>query len=156
MELETNNNIEKQNDELSRQQLEKLKGQLHSSNASMRRRAAFNLSWMQEDGLEILKCILLGDYSETSKCASAYGLRKMQGRMKKKALDVFKEGLKQRNNTTGEICRNALVLLADKILLKQVVLQIHHILFYIYSKKQSNCHINCNADGIVCSRYQWS
>ena len=115
MESETNNNIEIQKDELSKQQLDKLKSQLHSSNASVRRRAAFNLSWMQEDGLEILKCILLGDFCETSKCASAYGLRKMQGRMKKKALDVFKEGLKQRNNTTGEICRNALVLLGYKI-----------------------------------------
>lgn len=115
METESNKEIDKQKEEISRQLLEKLKGQLHSSNASVRRRAAFNLSWMQEDGLDILKAILLGDFSETSKNASAYGLRKMQGRMKKKALDVFKEGLKQRNNTTGQICRNALVLLGYKI-----------------------------------------
>ena len=91
------------------------KEQLFSSNASIRRRAAFNLSWKQEDGLDIMKSILLGDFPETAKNASAYGLRKMQGRMKKKALDVFKDGLRQRNNLTGEISRNALVLLGYKI-----------------------------------------
>ena len=57
----------------------------------------------------------MGDFNETAKNASAYGLRKMQGRMKKKALDVFKEGLRQRNNLTGEISRNAIVLLGYKI-----------------------------------------
>jgi hypothetical protein len=115
MESEQQKDLDKQKEEISRQLLEKLKGQLHSTNASIRRRAAYNLSWMQEDGLDILKGILLGDFTETAKNASAYGLRKMQGRMKKKALDVFKEGLKQRNSTTGEICRNALVLLGYKI-----------------------------------------
>ena len=115
MESETKNEIDRQKEEISKQLLEKLKGQIHSSNASVRRQAAFNLSWMQEDGLDILKNILLGDFPEISKNASAYGLRKMQGRMKKKALDVFKEGLKQRNNSTGQICRNALVLLGYKI-----------------------------------------
>ncbi len=116
MESETKPELDaQQKEEMSRQLLEKLKGQLFSSNASIRRRAAFNLSWMQEDGLEILKSILLGDFSETAKNACAYGLRKTQGRMKKKALDVFKEGLKQRNNLTGEISRNALILLGYKI-----------------------------------------
>lgn len=115
MESESKKEIDKQKEEISKQLLEKLKGQLHSTNASIRRRAAFNLSWMQEDGLDILKNILLGDFTETAKNASAYGLRKMQGRMKKKALDVFKEGLRQRNNSTGQICRNALILLGYKI-----------------------------------------
>ena len=115
MELESQKEIDEQKEEMSRQLLGKLREQLHSSNASIRRRAAFNLSWMQEDGLDILKSILLGEFPETSKNASAYGLRKMQGRMKKKALDVFKEGLRFRNNLTGEICRNALVLLGYKI-----------------------------------------
>ena len=115
MESEPKKDIEKQKEEISKQLLEKLKSQLHSSNASIRRRAAFNLSWMQEDGLDILRSVLLGDFQDTSKNASAYGLRKMQGRMKKKALDVFKEGLRQKNNTTGEISRNALVLLGYKI-----------------------------------------
>ncbi len=115
MESEPKKDTDLQKEEISRQHLEKLKGQIHSSNASVRRRAAYNLSWMQEDGLDILRSILLGDFPETSKNASAYGLRKMQGRMKKKALDVFKEGLRQRNNLTGEISRNAIVLLGYKI-----------------------------------------
>ncbi len=115
MESESKQLIEEQKEELAKQLLEKLKVQLFSTNASVRRRAAFNLSWKQEDGLEILKSIFLGDFSETAKNASAYGLRKMQGRMKKKALDVFKEGLRQRNNLTGEISRNSLVLLGYKI-----------------------------------------
>ena len=115
MESESKKDLDKQKEEISKQLLEKLKGQIHSTNASIRRRAAFNLSWMQEDGLDILKSILLGDFTETAKNASAYGLRKMQGRMKKKALDVLKEGLRQRNSSTGQICRNALVLLGYKI-----------------------------------------
>ncbi len=115
MESEPNNIKEEQKEEMSKELLEKLKVQLFSTNASIRRRAAFNLSWMQEDGLDILKSIFLGDFNETAKNASAYGLRKMQGRMKKKALDVFKDGLRQRNNLTGEISRNALVLLGYKI-----------------------------------------
>lgn len=115
MESEPKNITEEQKEEMAKQLLEKLKVQLFSTNASIRRRAAFNLSWMQEDGLNILKSIFLGDFNETAKNASAYGLRKMQGRMKKKALDVFKEGLRQRNNLTGEISRNALVLLGYKI-----------------------------------------
>ncbi len=115
MESESNNITEEQKEEAAKELLEKLKVQLFSTNASIRRRAAFNLSWMQEDGLDILKSIFLGDFNETAKNASAYGLRKMQGRMKKKALDVFKEGLRQRNNLTGEISRNALILLGYKI-----------------------------------------
>ena len=45
----------REKDEAAVKLLEKLQDQLHSSDASVRRRAAFNLSWMQEDGLEILK-----------------------------------------------------------------------------------------------------
>jgi hypothetical protein len=70
---------------------------------------------MQEDGLEILKTILYGDYQVTSKNAAAYGLRKMHGRMKKMAEDVLKEGMKQHNGSTRDICRNALQLLGYKI-----------------------------------------
>ena len=115
MELETNKENNEQKEQAAKLLLEKLKNQLYSSNASIRRRAAFNLSWMQEDGLDILRTVFLGDFPVTAKNASSYGLRKMQGRMKKKALDVFKEGLRQRNNITGEISRNALVLLGYKI-----------------------------------------
>jgi hypothetical protein len=95
--------------------LEKLRGQLHSSDASNRRRAAFNLSWMQEDGLEILKGALFGDFSVTTKNAAAYGLRKMRGRMKKMALEVLKQGLKRRDSSTREVCTNALQLLGQEV-----------------------------------------
>ena len=88
METETNTTCNPK-DEASIKLLEKLKRQLHSSNASIRRRAAFNLSWMQEDGLEILKDILLGDFSVTAQNASAYGLRKMQGRMREEVVLEF-------------------------------------------------------------------
>ena len=115
METEKRKNSGREKDESSVHLLSKLQGQLHSSNASIRRRAAFNLSWMQEDGLDILKNILYGDYVVTSKNAAAYGLRKMQGRMKKMAIDVLKEGLKQHNGSTCDICRSALQLLGYKI-----------------------------------------
>ena len=95
--------------------LEKLQDQLHSSDASSRRRAAFNLSWLQEDGLEILKVALFGNDPVTTKNAAAYGLRKMRGRMKKEALDTLKEGLKHRDSSTREVSRHALKLLGEKV-----------------------------------------
>ncbi|MBN2181400.1 MAG: hypothetical protein JW715_05765 [Sedimentisphaerales bacterium] len=95
--------------------LDKLRGQLHSSNASIRRRAAYNLSWMQEDGLDILKSVLFGNFAVTSKNAASYGLRKMQGRMKKMAFEVFMEGLKQPDRSVVDICRNALGLLGHEM-----------------------------------------
>lgn len=101
--------------------LDKLQEQLYSSDASNRRRAAFNLSWMQEDGLEILKGVLFGDSPITTKNAAAYGLRKMHGRMKKMALDVFEKGLKHRDSSTKDTCRNALQVLEQKIPEKSVV-----------------------------------
>ncbi len=115
METEKRKTSGREKDESSVHLLAKLQGQLHSSNASIRRRAAFNLSWMQEDGLEILKNVLYGDYLVTSKNAAAYGLRKMHGRMKKMAMDVLKEGMKQHNGSTRDICRSALQLLGYKI-----------------------------------------
>jgi hypothetical protein len=105
----------REKDQASVELLEKLRGQLHSTNASIRRRAAYNLSWMQEDGLDILKSVLFGNFSVTAKNASAYGLRKMQGRMKKKALEVLMEGLKKQDRQTSDICRNALILLGHEI-----------------------------------------
>ncbi len=105
----------REKDKESVELLEKLQGQLHSTNASIRRRAAYNLSWLQEDGLDILKNVLYGNFSVTSKNAASYGLRKMQGRMKKMAHEVLMEGLKQQNGTTSEICRNALLLLGHPI-----------------------------------------
>jgi hypothetical protein len=98
-------------DQASIRILEKLREQLHSSNPSVRRQAAFHLSWMQEDGLEILREVLFGDFHAATKNAAAYGLRKMHGRMKKMSLDVFGQGLRQNDSDTREVCRRALLLM---------------------------------------------
>lgn len=105
----------REKDEEAIKLLEKLREQLHSSDASSRRRAAFNLSWMQEDGLEILKSALFSDFAITTKNASAYGLRKMRGRMKNMALEVLKQGLKCRDSSTRRVCTNALQLLGQGV-----------------------------------------
>jgi hypothetical protein len=104
----------REKDEEAIRLLEKLKEQLRSSDASNRRRAAFNLSWMQEDGLEILKDALFGSDHITAKNAAAYGLRKMQGRMKKMALEVLSQGLKHRDSSTRQVSRSAVQLLRQK------------------------------------------
>jgi hypothetical protein len=104
----------REKDEASIKLLEKLRDQLYSSNASNRRQAAFNLSWMQEDGLEILAAALLSDSHITTKNAAAYGLRKMRGRMKKMALEVLKKGLELQDKDTKAVCRNALARLEGK------------------------------------------
>lgn len=115
MEPEKNTNSDREKNESSVKLLEKLQDQIHSSDASSRRRAAFNLSWLQEDGFEILKGALYGNYPATTKNAAAYGLRKMRGRMRKMALEVLQNGMKKRDRTTREICRNALQLLGHNV-----------------------------------------
>ena len=114
MESETKKTTGREKDEAALKLLEKLRDQLHSSDASNRRRAAFNLSWLQEDGLEILKDALFGSDPVTTKNAAAYGLRKMRGRMKKMALDVLKQGLKHRDSSTRDVSRHALRLLGEE------------------------------------------
>jgi HEAT repeat protein len=115
MESERRTLTGREKDEAAIRLLEKLQEQLRSSDASNRRRAAFNLSWMQEDGLEILKNALVGSDNITTKNAAAYGLRKMRGRMKKTALEVLRQGLKHRDSSTREVSRNALQLLGQKV-----------------------------------------
>jgi hypothetical protein len=92
--------------------LAKLREKLHSENVSTARLAAFNLSWKQEDGLDIFKETLFGKGSRTAKKAAAYGLRSMKGRMKKMAVEVLKEGLKHSDRTTRAACEKALLLMA--------------------------------------------
>jgi len=106
---------EQEKHEASLRLLRKLGEQLQSSDASTRRRAGYQLSWMQEDGLQILKGVLFGNFQVTAKNASAYGLRKMRGRMKKMALEVLEQGLKHSDNSTKQVCRNALQLLGHKV-----------------------------------------
>jgi len=93
--------------------LRKLGEQLYSSNGSIRRQAGFNLSWMQEDGLEILKGALFGDSPITTRNAAAYGLRKVHGRMKKMALEVFKQGREHQQRSIREVCTKALILIGE-------------------------------------------
>ena len=105
----------REKDEASIKLLRKLRELLYSSDASNRRRAAYKLSWMQEDGLDILQAALFGDCPVPTRNAAAYGLRKMRGRMKKKALETLEQGLKRHDTSTREICRNALQLLGQKV-----------------------------------------
>lgn len=111
MRLEKRKPSGREKDEESIKLLAKLREQLYSSNISTVRQSAFNLSWMQEDGLEILKEALFGDSPRRAKGAAAYGLRKMRGRMRKMAEDLLVEGLSHPDNRTAEICRNALIVL---------------------------------------------
>lgn len=114
MRLEKRKPSGREKDQASVELLEKLREQLHSSNSSTARRAAFNLSWMQDDGLDILKEALFSDAARRTKSAAVYGLRKMRGRMKKNALGVLAQGLKCSDSTTVEACQNALVVLKQK------------------------------------------
>jgi hypothetical protein len=94
--------------------LRQLTRKLCSNDITTARLAAFNLSWMQEDGLAILTQVLLGDFSRTSKKAAAYGLRSMKGRMRTMALEVLEKGTKHRDRTTKAACIKALSLIKDK------------------------------------------
>lgn len=111
MKLEKRQPSGREKDEASIQLLEKLREQLYSSNISTVRQSAFHLSWMQEDGLDILKEALFGDTPRRSKGAAAYGLRKMRGRMRKRAEELLVEGLSHPDPSTAETCRNALAVL---------------------------------------------
>jgi hypothetical protein len=104
----------REKDQASIRLLEKLRGQLHSSNSSAARQSASHLSWMQEDGLDILKEALFSGSARRTKSAAAYGLRKMRGRMKKKGLEVLSEGSKHSDGATAAACKNALSMLKKR------------------------------------------
>ena len=114
MRLEKRIMSSREKDEASIKLLGRQRSRLLSDNASSRRRAGFHLSWMQEDGLEILKEVLFGDFPQTAKNAAGYGLRSMRGRMKKIALDVLNDGLRARDRTTREVCRHCLSIVEGK------------------------------------------
>jgi len=111
MKLEKRQPSGREKDEASIQLLEKLREQLYSSNISTVRQSAFHLSWMQEDGLDILKEALLVSTSRRAKSAAAYGLRKMRGRMRKRAEETLVEGTAHQDPATAQISRNALNIL---------------------------------------------
>ncbi|MHC4156401.1 MAG: hypothetical protein ACYST6_15975 [Planctomycetota bacterium] len=115
MKLEKRKPSGREKDEAAVEVLSQLREKLHSGDISTARRAGFNLSWMQEDGLDILKEALLGDFPRTAKKAAAYGLRNMHGRMNKMALEVLRAGLKHPNRITREACQKAQQLLEGKV-----------------------------------------
>ena len=108
---QTGSEQKRQKDEESIKALKELTVKLCSNDISTARLAAFNLAWMQEDGMAILSKILFGDFSRTSKKAAAYGLRSMKGRMKKLGVEVLEKGLKNRDRTTKAACIKALSLI---------------------------------------------
>lgn len=104
----------REKDEESIKLLEQLREKLHLDDVSAARRAAFVLSWKQEDGLEILKEALFSDSPKIAKTAAAYGLRNMHGRMKKMALNVLEQGLKHRKVDIRDACSHALSLTGQR------------------------------------------
>jgi len=111
MKLEKRQPSGRERDEASIELLAKLREQLYSSNISTVRQSAFHLSWMQEDGLDILREALLGNTPRRAKSAAAYGLRKMRGRMRKRAEETLVEGTARADPATAQISRNALTVL---------------------------------------------
>jgi len=106
--------MERERDPATIELLKNLRTKLFSENISVARVAAFNLSWLQEDGLTILKEAILGDYSKIVKKAAAYGLRNMRGRMKKMATEVLEQGQQSQDNVTREACAKSLYLMVHK------------------------------------------
>lgn len=97
------------------ERLRQLREKLLSKDISTARLAGFNLSWMQEDGLAILKEALFGDYSKTTKKAAAYGLRSMHGRMKKLGEEVLEQGREHSDLVTREACAKGLAILRGQL-----------------------------------------
>ena len=93
--------------------LAQLREKLHSGEISLARKAAYNLSWMQEDGLDILVEALLGGFSRDTKKAAAYGLRSMNGRMRKLAEAALTKGLASSNRITKDACAKSLQLMKE-------------------------------------------
>lgn len=115
MKLEKRKLSGREKDDEAIQLLEKLREQLFTANLTLARQTAFNLSWLQEDGMEILSEGLLSEYaSRKTRGASAYGLRKMRGRMRKPARAVLEEGTKNANPNIAIVCRNAIKVLEGK------------------------------------------
>lgn len=90
--------------------LRKLREKLFSRDISSARLAARNLSWLQEDGLAILKEALFGNYPGSAKKAAAYGLRSMKGRMKKMAMEVLEQGLNSQDHALQQISSKSISL----------------------------------------------
>jgi hypothetical protein len=101
----------REKDQAAVERLAELREKLHCEDVSTARKAAFGLSWMQEDGLDIFVEALFGSFPRVTKQAAAYGLRSMNGRMRKMAEDVLTQGLTHDNRITKEACAKSLLLI---------------------------------------------
>ncbi len=104
----------REKDEASAKLLEELRQKLYSERIPAARRAAFNLAWMQEDGFEILTEAIFSNAAKSTKRAAVYGLRKMQGRMKKVARQFLEDGLGSERKDVRDICKHAKAVLEQK------------------------------------------
>jgi hypothetical protein len=111
MRLEKRKPSGREKDEASIKLLSQLREKLYSEHSGTARRAAFNLSWMQDDGLDILKEAMFSRTTRNTKSAAAYGLRKMRGRMQKAALELLSNGAKNPDRNIAIVCENALMVL---------------------------------------------
>ncbi len=111
MKLEERKPSGREKDQAAVERLAELREKLHSDDISTARKAAFGLSWMQEDGLDIFVEALFGSFPRTAKQAAAYGLRSMNGRMRKMAEEVLTRGLSHSNRITKETCAKSLLLM---------------------------------------------
>jgi hypothetical protein len=103
----------REKDEAAVALLAQLREKLHSGEISFARKAAYNLSWMQEDGLGILVEALFGSFPRDTKKAAAYGMRSMNGRMRKLAEAALTKGLASSNRITKDACAKSLQLLRE-------------------------------------------
>lgn len=107
--------MERERDEATIEKLKQLRLKLMSDNISHARVAAFQLSWLQEDGMAVLQEALFGNYPQTVKKAAAYGIRSMRGRMKKVAVEVLEKGIAHKDKKTREVSKTSLGLMRGEI-----------------------------------------
>jgi len=110
--------MERERDPATIEKLKQLRQKLMSDNISYARVAAFQLSWLQEDGMAVLQEALFGNYPQTAKKAAAYGIRSMRGRMKKVAVEVLEKGIAHQDKTIREVSKTSLGLLRGEIVIK--------------------------------------
>jgi hypothetical protein len=103
----------REKDEAAVALLAQLREKLHSGEISLARKAAYTLSWMQEDGLDILVEALFGSFPRDTTKAAAYGLRSMNGRMRKLAEAALTKGLTYSNRITKDACAKSLQLMKE-------------------------------------------
>lgn len=109
--------MERERDPATIEKLKLLRQRLLSDNISYARVAAFQLSWLQEDGMAVLQEALFGNYPPTAKKAAAYGIRSMRGRMKKVAVEVLEKGIAHQDKITREISKTSLGLMRGEIVI---------------------------------------